>query len=133
MQAAIREALISAVNADYVAAYPTVPIVYDNAPFDRNKPPPLWVEFEVKFVDGNQIGMAWAPKTRTHGFVYVTIYAKEGTGSKAALLMLDWFSTKLGYHSVGGVNLQAPSPVGDGSPKGWYTEQMKLYWWHDPS
>lgn len=133
MQAAIREALISAVNADFAAAYPTIPIVYDNAPFDRNNPPATWVEYEVRFEDGAQVGLAQAPLTRLHGFVYVTVWAKEGAGSKQSLALLDWFSSQLKYKSVGGVNLQAPSPGGDGSPKGWYTCMLKFYWHSDPA
>lgn len=127
MQVAIREALIGAVNADYLLAFPGVPIVYDNMAFDRNTPPPMWVEYEVKFAGADQIGMSFVPKTRTHGFVYVTVWAREGAGSKANLTMLDWFTGKLAYKTFSGVNLQASEPVGGGQPQGWFMEQIKLY------
>ncbi len=130
----IRESLISAVNADFVAAYPNVPIVYDNAPFDRNKLPDAWVEYEIKFSGSEQIGASISPKTRIHGFVYATAWVREGTGSKRALSMIDWFAVRLGYLVVDGIQLQAAEPVGNtGVPKGWYMECLKLYFFSRPT
>lgn len=133
MQAAIREALVGAVNADYVLAFPGVPIVYDNAAFDRNSPPPLWVEYEIMFAGGDQVGMSFVPRTRVHGFVYVTVWSRAGAGSKVNLSMLDWFSTQLAYRSFSGVQLQAAEPVGGGQPAGWFSEQIKLYFYTAPT
>lgn len=132
-QANIRASVIGAVNAAYVAAYPLVPIVYDNAAFDRNSPPAMWVEFEIKFAGGDQVGMSLIPRTRVHGFVYVSVWAREGTGSKASLQMLDWFAGQVGYASVGGVFLQAPEPVSGKGPPGWYLEQSKFYFYTAPA
>ena len=83
----------------------------------------------MKFSGGNQIGVSFAPKTRVHGFVYVSVWCREGTGSKKALAMCDWFSDALAYKSQGGVQLQAAEPVGGNSPVGWYVEGIKLYWY----
>lgn len=132
MQAAIREALIGLVNAAYVAAYPTVPIVYDNTTFDRNSPPQTWVEFEIKFMGGDQVGMSWSPKTRVHGFVYVTVWSREGAGTKSSLLMCDWFSAQLAYQSPTPICLQAAEPVSPSSPTGFHAEGIKLYFYSKP-
>jgi hypothetical protein len=133
MQALIRESLIGLVRNDYIAAYPTIPIVFDNAPFDRNNPPAQWVEYEIKFSGGSQIALAALPKTRIHGFLYVTVWVREGTGSKTALTMLDWFAARLQYRAANRVQLQAAEPVPDSSPSGWYCEQLKLYFYSDPA
>lgn len=134
MQAAIREALIGAVNTDYVLVYPGVPIVYDNAAFDRNNPPPMFAEFEIKFAGADQVGMSVQPRTRVHGFVYVTVWSRAGTGSKANLAMLDWFSAQLAYRTVSGIQLQASEPVGAMvPPAGWFMEQIKLYFYTSPT
>lgn len=133
MQALIRESLIGLVRDNFLVAYPTVPIVFDNAPFDRNSPPAQWVEYEIKFSGGGQIAVAALPKTRIHGFLYVTVWVREGSGSKRALTMLDWFAQNLQYKSANRVHLQAAEPVSDSSPAGWYCEQLKLYFYADPT
>lgn len=132
MQAQIREGLITLVSAPFAAAYPAVSLVVDNAPFDRNHPPPLWVEYEIKWAGGEQIGMAQSPKTRIHGWLYVTVWAREGTGSKKSLSIVDWFNSQLKYGYISGVNLQAPQPESVTAPTGWYLEQIKLYFYSDP-
>ncbi len=133
METSTREALISLVNAAYVAAYPLVPIVYDNVAFDRNTPPDAWVEFNIEFTGGNQVGMSADPKTRLHGFVYVSVWCREGKGWKTASLMRDWFASQMKYKSSGGVNLQAPEPVGGKGPTGWDLKQIKFYFYTGPA
>lgn len=129
----VREALIALVNADYVAAYPLIPIVYDNKSFDRNNAPVQWVEYEVKFAGADQVGMSVDPKTRTHGFLYVTVWTKEGEGWRTTGDLLGWFSDKLKYRSTNGVNLQAAELVSDKPPAGWFCEQIKLYFYTGPA
>lgn len=133
MQAQIRESLIMLVNAPFMAAFPGIRLVTDNAPFDRNSPPDVWVEYEIKWAGGDQVGMSAIPLTRTHGWLYVTVWTREGTGSKTSLSMIDWFNTQLSYEATGGVNLQAPQPESVKGPPGWYCEQIKLYFFTDPS
>lgn len=133
MQATIRESLVTLVNDAYVAAYPSIPIVYDNQPFDRNSPPMLWVEFEIKFAGGKQAGMSASPRTRISGWVYVTVWAKDGLGTKTSLSILDWFSQQTGYARPLGVTLEAPQPEFVSSPPGWHCEQLKLHFYSAPT
>lgn len=134
MQAAIRESLVGLVAGDFEAAYPNVPIEYPNKDaVDRNNPPSMCVEYEIKWMDGVQIGMASAPKTRLHGFVYVTVWARRGDGTKASSEVIDWFSSRLKYASPTGVCLQAPEPSTPTPPIGWHLEQLKLYFYSAPA
>lgn len=134
MQVSIRDALVQAIHADFIAAYPSIPIVYDNAAFDRNSPPPTWVEYEVAFLGGDPIGMAQNPRTRLAGFVYVTVWTRAGTGSRASLAIGDWFATKLAYKSFSGVMVQAAEPGDEGAPpSGWFTRLVKFYFYADPT
>lgn len=133
MQVPIRDSLVNVVAVPFAAAYPGVPLVVDNAPFDRNSPPPMWVEYEIKWGGGNQVGMSANPKTRIHGWIYVTVWVKENTGSKVALAVVDWFNSQLAYAAVPGVHLQAPEPESPTPPTGWYMEQLKLYFYSDPA
>ena len=128
MQEAAREALVAFVATAYAAAYPASPAVFDNDPFDWNSPPETFVEVEIKFYDGAQVNISADPKTRLRGFVYVTAYARQGTGSKLALQILDWFNARLKYAVVDPVQLQEPRPDGsdDGRKTGYYTESLKV-------
>lgn len=126
MQLDINDAIRAFVDGPFVAAYPTVPIVYENAGFDWNNPPPLFVTLEVLFQDGRQIGMAYAPKTRLHGCVYLSVYARQGSGSRASLGLLDWFASLLGYQQIGAAQLQAPSPNGTSEHKDWFCQELKF-------
>ena len=127
----IRQEITALVATPFAAAYPGIPLVTDNAPFDWNAPPPFFVTLEVKFYSGNQISMSANPKTRYKGYVYVTTYAKEGTGSATSLNALSWFATNLGYKRTTSVQIEAPEPSGMGSPKGWFTEESKFYFYAD--
>lgn len=133
----IRDALIGLVAAPFATAYPNVPLVVDNAPFDWNSPPPLFVTLEIRFYAGNQIGMAAEPKTRRRGYVYVSVYVREGRGSREALGLLSWFDTLMGYATlvpVGArIQLQEAEPVGSQARKGWYIEGMKIAFHVDPA
>lgn len=93
----------------------------------------MWVEFNIAFAGGNQVGMAFAPKTRVHGFVYVSVWCREGAGWKKASLMRDWFAAQLQYKAAGGVNLQAAEPVGGKGPTGWDVQELKLYFYANPT
>jgi hypothetical protein len=137
MQVAIRDLLIGTVDAPFKAAFPTIPLVTDNAPFDWDNPPPDFVRYEVSFLAGRQLGMAAEPKTRMAGFVYVTAYARAGTGSKKALTSLGWFGDTLKYRVLDApgvrVQLEADDPTGSSEPRGWYCEHMKFYFHANPA
>ena len=132
MQLAIRDAIVADVNAAFILAYPTVPLVHKNAPFDRNTPPEEWVEFEVKFMDAQQVGMNLVPRTRLKGFVYVSCWARSGTGSRRQIGIVDWFAAQLGYRTIGGAVLQAPQPTHATAPTGWEVEMVKFYFYTAP-
>lgn len=131
MYESYRLAIVTLVDAAFKAAYPTIPVVYANAPFDWNNPPERFVEFEIAFYDGRQIGVAANPKTRTHGFVYVTVHARRGLGTKRCLEILGWFAGALGYQNAGAVHLQAPQPVGMNENDEWYSEEFKVPFYAD--
>lgn len=133
MQAQIRESLIGLVHAPFLAAYPSLALVHDNVAFDRNNPPASWVEYEIKFAGGRPVGMAAAPKTRVHGFVYVTVWSREGTGWKASSQVADWFANQMQYKRAGTVELQAAEPTDLSGPTGWNLDGIKLYFYANPA
>lgn len=137
MQLKIRDALVGFVEADYKLAYPTVPFVTDNSPFNWNDPPKLFTEFEIEFNWGKRISLGGALKVRVLGFVYVTARAADGAGVRESLGRLDWFSAKLGEAVVPAVGyrivFQAPRPA-DCSPwKSWDGRAVKFDFHADPT
>lgn len=130
MRTIINQEVRAYVNADYVIAFPAVPVVYDNQPFDYNNAPDLYITLEVKPYAGRQISLG-SNKTRMSGFIYVTAWVKEGDGTAEALLVLDWMEDKLGYAKLGITQVEAPSPDEGENLKGWHTESMKFAFYAD--
>lgn len=128
----IRQTLVTHVKVPFETAFPDVKVFYDNAPFDLDNPAEHYVEFEVKFYGGQQIGASATPRTRVSGFVYVTAISRKGLGPAKCLQILDWFASHLEYQTPGGVQLQAAEPDGGGSNKDWYTESIKVAFYKDP-
>lgn len=133
MLSQIRELLINMVELPFQAAFPGIACVFDNQAFNWNDPPDRFVQFEIQFMDGDQIGASSSPRTRFKGFVYVTANARLGLGSKVTLQELEWFADALKYQSPGPVRLQAPRPTGSAEVKGWYSESLKVDFYADES
>jgi hypothetical protein len=130
---AIRDAIVARVVTDYVAAFPDVPLITENSPFDYNNPPDTFVELEVEFDTGAQMGMGINPKTRYRGCVYVTVTTREGKGSRLMLTILDWMGAQLGYYQTLRLFLQAPEPRSSNAPPGWNSRAMKVEFYANPT
>jgi hypothetical protein len=113
------------------AAFPSIPIVINNGPFDRDNAPPLWVEVEIDFMNAGQIGPSAIPKTRQRGYVYVCVYARDGTGINASANLLGWFASQLGYARINGVQLQAPEVSSEAPARGWHMLPLKVQFYAD--
>lgn len=133
MQVEVRDTIIGLINTAYPGAFPGVPIVYDNTPFDWNKPPPRFVEVEVAFYGGRQIGISDNPKTRLSGYVYISAFLRYGLGSKSSLQVLDWFTAQLEYARPGRIQFQACEPDGTRDRNGYFVECLKLPFFADPT
>jgi len=124
--------VISAVDAAYRAAFPNVPIVYGNDPFDWNNAPETFVTLEVIVNGGRPIGSNADPKTRYPGYVYVCAQTRAGAGSGLNRQIITWFITALKYRAIGAMRLQEPEPDTDGdAPAGWYSDDLKVSFYAD--
>lgn len=118
--------IYSLVDVAFTAQYPAIPLVLENQPFNWGDPPDKFVTLTIKFYEGSQIGIASAPKTRIGGFVYATLYAREGTGTLAGLDVLYFLAGLLAYKSPGAVRLQA-ARLDDTNPAvGWHTDDISV-------
>lgn len=137
MQLQIRDAIVALVEAPYLLAFPAVPLVIGNSPFNWNDPPNLFATFEVEFNWGKRISLGGPLKTRVYGYAYVTTRAAPGTGERAALSVLDWFSTQLGEAILTApeyrVVLRAPQPGPGPAWAGWSVQEVKFSFTADPT
>jgi hypothetical protein len=132
MREAIRQAVTTAIDAPFALAFPGVPLVFKNAPFDYNNAPEVYAECEIEFLASSQIGAAAAPKTRTRGYVYVSVATRQGLGTARANAILAWFADTLQYNIVGGAQMQAAEDDGSSERKGWAFEFLKVPFHADP-
>lgn len=132
MQTAIRDSIVGYLNPLYTAAYPAVPVVYDNGPFDWNDTPEMFVEVETEFYAGEQVYISESPLRRVSGCVYVSVHAKAGSGTRASLGIIDWFSEALKFRTVGSALLQAPEPEQPETYPGWYVSCLKVPFYSKP-
>lgn len=133
MLADIRDLIVAQVSPAYKLQFPTIPIAFDNGPFEWNKLPPQYVDFTIEFYDGNQIGMSESPRTRISGYVYVAAFTRHGLGSKKALQVLDWFINRLQYYRNAGLQFQEVKPDGSGNQNGYAVEKIKVPFYSDPA
>lgn len=131
MREAIREAVTSYLDPIYKVQFPDIPLVWKNAPFDWNDPPPVFTYVEIVFHHGAPIGMRAAPKMRLQGHIYVYLYVKEGDGTKTALETLDWVESQLKFRKIGLAQCQEPSPSPIKGPTGWEIEATKVVFFAD--
>lgn len=129
----IRQAIVTALEAPFKAAFPAHGLVFDNGPFDWDNPPENFTHVEVEFQAGNQIGMASRPKTRVRGHVYVAAHVRRGAGSNTALDASNWIGNALEYKTIGRARLQEAKPEGTKEPPGWYVVELKVPFYADPA
>lgn len=116
----------TAVLTAFQTAHPGIDLVFENEPYDHNNLPDHFVELEVTFYDGEQVGMSSQPVTRLAGYVYATAYSKNGTGVLKGLRYLQTLAGILQYASISGARLQAPSIEPGPSFKGYDTCSLKV-------
>lgn len=116
----------------FQAAYPSIPIVFDNSPFDWNKTPDLFVEVELEFFGGSQVGISSNPKRRVSGYLYFTVYARAGTGTRESLRMVDWFNDAMKFSTIGGCQWEVPEPDPSEPSRGYYLTPTKVSFRSNP-
>jgi len=119
-----RDAIVQFIDQSLVNERPDLKVWMDNQAFDQNDLPEEFAHIEVNFDGGFQANIAQNPRTRLHGEVVVAVHTRLGRGSRSAMLHLDWFISKLAYATIGGVQVQAPVPVGPKANREWFTQRV---------
>ena len=113
-------------HGPFSTAYPDVPLVLENQPFDWGNPPDRFVTVEVEFYDGGQVGASSTPKTRFSGCVYISAYARKGQGTMESLRILGTLGGLLAYRGVGTLQLKAAAPAGAADNRDFYSNELKV-------
>lgn len=127
----VQDSLITNVEAAVKLQFPTIPVYYDNQPFDANNPPPVYIDVEVEFYASEPTGVG-AQKSRHRGFLYVSVVMKEGTGSRTARQVHDWFIQRLAYQNIDPVQFEEPLPNGSTTSRGWKAYELKIPFFSRP-
>lgn len=123
-----RAAIVARVKSHWGAAYPGVPLFYDNAlPADAEVDQvDAYVVCEIRFDGGQQINLAPAPDHRTWGRVVFTAVVREGSGSSMALEYLDSLAGAMKFAQFGGIVTEAPAVGRPLTDEGWFSYDLSI-------
>ena len=124
---AAREALVASFSAPWAAAWPGVPMYFENTTqIDVDTAPPVFVVASVDFTDGIRLDLDAAPTSKTFGDVTFRVFAKEGQGTKKALQVFDFLTALMKYKQFGGVTTECPLPGAKRSNQGWMSFDLNV-------
>ena len=107
-------AIMARVVSEVATAYPSLPILYDNF---SDPPDSDTLHLSVTVVQGETMQVS-SSTWRTRGIVFFQIYQPVGRGTKEAMDLADFISSKFRRVSDGGVTFIAADvvPVGADGP-----------------
>jgi len=122
----LRDAVTSYANTEHLAsAFSSIPVAYDNQPFDWTNLPDQYATFSVVVYSTDQVTMAFTnPRKRAQGAIKVTVHTRVGKGCRGALAMLDWYISKLEYRRIGGAQVKTASAIPPTGSQDWYQEHL---------
>ena len=120
-----RNAIVAYFNPKWVAAYPTVPVFYENTvQIDLDSVGDIFLTVSVDFTDSLRMGVDAAPGTETFGDVTLRLFTKEGAGTLRTLQIFDWLTATMKYREISGVTLGCPDPGPKVSKTGWLSSDL---------
>lgn len=127
-----RDALVFHLNTAWPAAYPTVPIYYENTlHVDLDSVGDAFVRAEVTFSDAVQASVETNPLTRVQGALYLVLMTREGLGTRTMLGYMDYLTGLFKYRTLNGVQTGAPAPMRTLMKDGWYYQELAVPFWFD--
>jgi len=118
---AARDAVVTELQTFWSAAYPTIPLHYENtARVDADQQGQAYAMAEVEFLPAFQASLEAAPMTLVYGHLSVTVLSKEGTGTRSGLVMCNALIAAMKYRSFSGVVTMAPSLGRKVEVAGWH-------------
>lgn len=126
----VRDAIVTLVHNDLTATYPTLPVFWENTlevdldalTEDR------FLRIEVEFSGANQLTIDAPVQRKTWGLIYCTLLAREGSGVRDTLAILDHLSTTLAYQYLlsNKLFLGTPTPGPRRAKDGWRSYELSV-------
>jgi hypothetical protein len=112
--------------------YPNLKVFWDNSgPLDLSVVKDTCLEVDYYWDDAGQASLGDAPLVRTTGSVYLTIYAKAGTGTKSCLQLMDTLTDRLKFRNSEGLVTTVPRPGRRQERDGWQSQELHLPFRYD--
>lgn len=120
-----RDALVAHINAGWTTTYPSTSIFYENTlKIDLNSVGDSFLRVEIDFMDAVQADIDLASSHDVTGQVVMTIFTKEGTGTRTKLSMFDYMTNLFKLVKVSGVQCSVPRPGKRTVKSGWVSEEL---------
>jgi len=120
-----RDAIVAYLNPLLVSQYPSLLILYENtARVDLDTVGSCFIRIRIDFTDSLRMGLDASPGTDSHGEVILTVFAKDGVGSRDALSKINFLRETLKYKVLSGVTLDVPRPGKKQPRDGWTSNDL---------
>lgn len=129
-----RQALTDRFNDAFIAAFPTIPVEYDNretVDVEAQVSIGPFVEFFVRFHEGQQMTMGQQPLERVLGDVIFIVNAPLGTGTAKTNELHQWAHTQLSRQQLGDLVTQTASPGKVSEALGYRSAPLLIPFWFD--
>lgn len=125
-----RDALVEYLHTNWPTAYPTLPVFYENQDtVDLDTVGDAFLKAEVAFVKSEQASIELNPMTRTDGHFIISIYARQGTGTRTGMTYFDYLFGLFKHQNLSGVQVGTPTPGHRESHDGWHLQEISIPFW----
>ena len=120
-----RTAIVAHINPAWLAAYPDVKLLYENAEsVDLDTVGDSFMTVSIDFQDSMRMDMDLHPASKTWGVVTFRLFCKQGLGTMETLRRFEWLTTLMKYKTLSGVMLECPRPGKKVSRDGWSSSDL---------
>lgn len=129
-----RQALVTIFDAAFKAAWPAVPVEYDNrATVDRDAQLQVgpFVEFAVDIYESEAANVGFPVLERTLGAVFVVVNAPSGSGTSQTLQILETVKRTLSYKQQGTLHTFGTSRSKVADLPGYRSEALLVSFYYD--
>lgn len=119
-----RDSIVTALEGAWPAAYPSVPVFYDNASVNDHDNKSEFLGCAIEFDDSNQANIGPSPLLRTYGMITLTLGVKAASGSRTSLQRADFLINLFRFSKKGGVVCKAPHPLPPSTVNGWFLTEI---------
>lgn len=122
-----RDAIVGYLNPAWVAAYPSIPLFYENTTqIDLDSVGTIFMSVAVNFTDAMRQDIDPSPISKVWGEVTLKLFVKKGQGTRVTLAMQDFLTGLMKYRQVSGVTLEMPTPGKKESKDGWSSLDLNV-------